>query len=493
MNNMKYIILIFTVFTGITLNAQTFVDALRYSQFDFGGSARYQGTGGAMTALGADFTSMSTNPAGLAVFRKSELMVTPWVVGTNTTSTLQGAGNLSNTEEALNFKLGNAGLVIASNPGGKWTTVNFGIGLNRTADYQQEFYFNGRANGSIVDRFTAVADGFQLDELDDFEGGLAYDAAAIYGPDADGFYFSDMNSNANQNYFLTKSQFARQTGYSNELSFGLAGNYNEKLLIGVSLNVPFVRFTSNKEYIEEDPGNEVTNFNYLSFEEQLTASGSGFNAKLGLIYQPIHEVRIGASVHTPSYLKFTEAFTNSLTYSYTEESNPPSVATANSPEGFFEYRLRTPWRYSGGIGTIIKSFGFISADVEYVDYGSTSFKFVSSNIADIEYQRELNETVDTRLQGALNLRLGAELALDIWRIRGGYMMYGSPYEGDSKFNTGFSLGAGFRANKFYIDLAYVRRGFDQIYQVYQIDDVNKPNVDQDIVRSNVVLTVGFKI
>lgn len=489
---MKYIILILSVFIGFTMSAQTFADALRYSQFDFGGSARFQGTGGAMTALGADFTSMSTNPAGLAVFRKSELMITPWVVSTKTSSMLQGSGNENLDSDLINFRLGNAGLVIASNPGGKWTTVNFGIGLNRTADYQQDFFFNGRSGGSIINRFVALANGFQPDQLDNFESGPAYDTEAIYGPDADGFYFSDMNQNDNQNYILSKSQLARQNGYSNELSFGFAGNYNEKLLIGFSLNVPFVRYTSNKEYIEQDPGNEVINFNSLSFSEQLTASGSGFNAKLGLIYQPIHEVRIGASVHTPSFLKFTEAFTTNFVYNFSPAGSP-IIKTADSPEGFFEYRLRTPWRYSGGVGTIIKSFGFISADVEYVDYGSSSFKFESSNIADIEYERELNADVDTRLQGALNVRLGAEMALDIWRIRGGYMMYGSPYEGDSKFNTGFSLGAGFRGNKFYVDLAYVRRGFDQIYQVYQIDDVDKPNVNQDIVRSNVVLTVGFKI
>lgn len=486
---MKYIIVILTLLGGVTLTAQTFADALRYSQFDFGGSARFQGTGGAMTALGADFTSMSTNPAGLAVFRKSELMFTPWVVSTRTNSTLQGSGNGNISEDVLNFRLGNAGLVVASNPGGKWSTVNFGIGLNRTADYQQEFFFNGRSGGSIIDRFTALADGLQPNQLDDFEAGLAFDAEAIFGPQADGTYLNDMFNNPDHR--ITKSQFARQNGYSNELSFGLAGNYNEKLLIGVSLNVPFVRYTSNKEYTEEDLIDEVPVFNSLSFVEQLTASGSGFNAKLGLIYQPIHEVRIGASIHTPSFLKFTEAFTNSMTYRYTEGG--PATGSARSPEGFFEYRLRTPWRYSAGVGTIIRSFGFVSADVEYVDFGSSSFKFVTSNIADIEYQRELNNSVNTRLKGAVNIRLGAEMAIDIWRLRGGYMMYGSPYEGDTRFNTGFSLGAGFRGNNFYVDLAYVRRTFDQIYQVYQIDDVNKPNVNQDIVRSNVVLTIGFKI
>ena len=34
-----------------------------------GGTARFMGAGGAMGALGADFGTLSTNPAGLAMFR----------------------------------------------------------------------------------------------------------------------------------------------------------------------------------------------------------------------------------------------------------------------------------------------------------------------------------------------------------------------------------------------------------------------------------------
>lgn len=40
---------------------------------DLNGTARYVGMGGAMDALGADLSVMSTNPAGIGLFRKSQV------------------------------------------------------------------------------------------------------------------------------------------------------------------------------------------------------------------------------------------------------------------------------------------------------------------------------------------------------------------------------------------------------------------------------------
>lgn len=44
------------------------------------GTARYVGMGGAMEALGADISTMSSNPAGIGLFRKSQVSMTFGVV-----------------------------------------------------------------------------------------------------------------------------------------------------------------------------------------------------------------------------------------------------------------------------------------------------------------------------------------------------------------------------------------------------------------------------
>ena len=47
---------------------------------DLNGTARYVGMGGAMEALGADISTISSNPAGLALFRKGQVTLSAGVV-----------------------------------------------------------------------------------------------------------------------------------------------------------------------------------------------------------------------------------------------------------------------------------------------------------------------------------------------------------------------------------------------------------------------------
>ena len=54
------------------INAQGFDDIARYSQVGTPGTAYASGMGGAVGAVGADFSSASVNPAGIGLYRKSE-------------------------------------------------------------------------------------------------------------------------------------------------------------------------------------------------------------------------------------------------------------------------------------------------------------------------------------------------------------------------------------------------------------------------------------
>ena len=76
---MKKIGLIFIIALFILpgIYAQKIEDALRNSQVFYYGTARFMGMGGAFTALGGDLSSLSQNPAGLGVFRSSEVSITP--------------------------------------------------------------------------------------------------------------------------------------------------------------------------------------------------------------------------------------------------------------------------------------------------------------------------------------------------------------------------------------------------------------------------------
>jgi hypothetical protein len=490
MSKVLKFILLAGLLTPVLLKAQTFNDALRYSQTQALGTARFMGSGSAMGALGADFSVIGTNPAGLAGFRKSDLVISPGFWSVRTRSQIQGSKDPAFDESANRIGLSNVGVVVASNPpGGKWTTINFSFGLQRVADYQQEFSFDGRTEGSIVERFTALADGRALSELSDFEEGLAFDAGAIYGPGTNGLYNNDVQSTPG--FTLQKSQFGTLRGRSNELSLALSGNYAEKAMLGFAIGIPFYQFNSDKSYQELDPMDLIPVFDRLEYREILRASGTGVNAKFGAILMPIPQLRVGLAVHTPTLLNITENFNNTIQYTY---SLPTArTTTAESPQGRFEYRIITPWKALGSLGYIIPGFGFISAEAEYVDYSNASFAFKNASLEDRIYQRELNDDIKRRLGGALNIRTGIEYAYSIWRARAGLTWEGSPFRGDNQYNFGYSLGAGIRENAFFADIAFVRRGREELYSPYAIANAPRTDVFQQVRSSLLVLTIGFKI
>ena len=58
------------------VGAQTIYDAAKFSGKDLNGTARFVGMGGAMGALGGDISTISTNPAGIGIYRSNDLMTT---------------------------------------------------------------------------------------------------------------------------------------------------------------------------------------------------------------------------------------------------------------------------------------------------------------------------------------------------------------------------------------------------------------------------------
>ena len=78
------------------LYAQDEFDALKASQTQLKGTARYMSMGGAFTALGGDASAISLNPAGLGVYRSSEITATLNLLNSSTNSTWNGIGNNDN-------------------------------------------------------------------------------------------------------------------------------------------------------------------------------------------------------------------------------------------------------------------------------------------------------------------------------------------------------------------------------------------------------------
>jgi hypothetical protein len=488
---MKYIIFAINLLFVNVLYAQTINDALRLSYTNPTGTARSVGVGGAFGALGADFNAVSQNPAGLAMFRSDEFVFTPGMRFANTTSRLRGAAsNQLFDDEKYRLGLNNIGVVFnAPIRRGDWRNFNFSIGYNRMANFNRSIYYKGVAPGSILNGWFEETDNFvrsggDVADLYPFGAGLAWEAEALYFQNGPLSYDFIDNPNAP----ITHTQTLQSAGNVNEMTFSFASNYKDKLMIGATIGVPFSTYTFEAEYEETDPDKKVQYFDNLRFTEYVRTDGTGFNIKLGAILRPTQAVRIGASIHTPSFMNMTDSFFNTLNYTFTDNKGTQSTE-ARSPDGVSEYRLRTPWRAMLSGALLAGKYGFVSGDVEWINYSNSRFNLGNGlSQGDQEAEQSLNANLGRSFQKSMNMRLGAELALGVARLRAGYNWIGRPYQGDTGFSTAWSAGAGLRFDRFYVDAAYRHAAGDGSVTPYS----GGPTVSVDDRASDFLLTFGFK-
>lgn len=472
-------------------HAQNLLDAYRYSFQNPSGTARFNGVSGAMNAIGADISLGSHNPAGIAAFWKSELAVSGDISLLNSDASLLEAGN-SNSTSGYGNSLNNAGVVFTSyTPNKNWMSKSFAIGYNTMANYVDEVFYEGKTLGSISERWGALGNGLFPDDLDDFEAGPAFDAGVIFDNEGDAIYEYDYFRHEDQK--LYRNQTIAKSGKWSELAVSFGGNYNNKLLLGATIGIDFISFEVDKSYTESDLEDEnVPQFNELRYRELLSSSGVGVNAKLGALLKITESIRWSASISSPTSISIRENFRNLVNYEWVNNDGTIGNGSWDTDENQFEYSFVNPWKVSTGFGYMVGKNGFIDAEIDYVGYNFSKFKFSDGVASDIEYENFLNQEIDSRFENALNFRIGGEFVTGSFRVRGGYQLYGSPLEGIDNMN-GFSLGLGYRGENWFLDLAYVNRSQVVTYQPYELLDAVVPTVDIDRRISNIGLTIGFKI
>jgi hypothetical protein len=499
MNMKKILCLLFAALNIAVAQAQTASDALRFSYIpQYGGTARTVGVGGAMGALGGDFATISMNPAGLATYRMSEFTFTPGFHAAKAKSELLNSGTAASTQRSTNFSTDNLGLVFAHQPNNsKWKTVNYSFGYNRFQDFNSSTFYEGTTKGSMTARWRDAAN---IDKnFDPFEGYLAFETDAIYKGvlpgSRDSLWLTDFDANPAQGVY--KSQVVETSGSLGEMSFALAGNYNEKLQLGITVGVPILRYTESKTYVEADKTNQILYFDKMQYDQNLTTSGSnalasGVNVKLGAIVRPTQFLRVGLAVHSPTTLWLNDRYDATLAYSYTTKSGKSYDTEAKSPDGDVNYKLTTPWRALGSVAFLFGKSGFLSADVEWADYSKANFGYDKKYVSD---QNEVNRTITERYKSAVNARFGGEYAYDIFRLRAGIGLNTSPRTDKDFVNMTYSAGAGIRGKSFFMDLGWQNRTQKENYTPYKLVE-SQANLEQKVTNAYVfndfLLTFGIK-
>lgn len=474
---------IFAILTAIivssALYAQNENDALRYSLINYGGTARFAGMSGAYGAVGADFSSLSQNPGGIALYRKSEFTITPVLSSNNTASNYLGT---SVSDSRTTMYLGNVGYVFSQNlkgQAGPLVNIQFGFGVNQLARFNNRMTISGfNNNNSFLTPYVDEVNytGASPNDWDDFGVGLAYDVNLIYYDSTNMRWAADMEYGGIQQTKSVETQ-----GSMNETVLSAGANIADKLFLGITFAFPFIRYEEYSVYTENDTKDLNSYFNSFKRNEYLYTRGTGFNFKAGFIFMPVEFIRIGGAIHTPTnFYNMSDSYHTTMN-SYFSGSED---YYEDSPSGYFEYELETPLRAMGSVAVLLGKYGLISADYEYIDYSDASMQAYDYSFS------EENSAIKTQYTASNNLRLGAELKAGIMAFRGGYSFSESPFRDSGKTGerNGYSFGIGVREKGYFADFSYNHSNTETNYYLYG----TAPAANNRLRTNAYSLTLGFR-
>jgi hypothetical protein len=511
--------------TGAALHAQTLYDADRLTGSDLNGTARFVGMGGAMGALGGDMSTMSTNPAGIGLYRSNDVAIsfglanngTRSVFDNNTVDTDKSHGSFENIGFVLSNKIGN------STP---LRYINVGFNYHKPKSFDRNMSMEGGALVSQTQQFASMVnnnvfispdemagkDAFFLDFVP-WLGVMAYDAHLLtfdgskerYDP-----YLLEDNS------VFSKYSSVERGGIDN-YDINIALNLYDRLYVGATLGAYSVDYTRHTSYSEtfyvqdmfknEDDGRYTLQNNYA-------LEGSGVDFKLGFILRPVQtsSLRLGAAIHTPTWYQLRERHFARLSYrTYVSGSETPArgetfpqSANGNPMEGETEYRITTPWKYNFSWGYTIGRDIALGAEYEYSDHSSSTLRY-----NDGVRMEGATKGIKEGLKGVQTIRIGAECKLSPeLSFRLGYnhstaSVYNNTFKSlpnnairtDTEFSNGkavnnYTLGFGYRKRSVYVDMAYLYNNYKESF--YAFDHENLPATTVTNNNQKVVITLGAR-
>ena len=450
-------------------------DVQRFAERGTIGSARYVGMGGAMTAIGGDPSAAMVNPAGLGLYRRSEISVS---IDETIDNTQQVGSN--DTYQRTRFAAPQISAIWAWGNSQKQRGLvynNFMFSLNRLANFNRDIVVKGAGMGmvpticNITNDEGGVSEEFLVNKpWDNVEIGWL----SILGYEA---YLIDPIENNKWKPavdFTDGSLSISETGTSDQYTISWAGNISNQWYIGIGLNIPTINYTKHTSLREENKQNSSS----AELKSMFHVSGVGVSGSFGLIYRPIQALRIGASLQTPTILSLSRQSTGDM-YS-TIAGQKYEVLTPES--GVMDIDIASPLHTSVSVAGQMGKIGLIAVQYDYAH---------SSEMEDIH-----------------TLRMGAEAQV----TRGLFLNVGYVYESsfmkeDPKWLLGYneirtdmdyrytaatqyaSAGIGYRSDVVVAQLAY-QYGWQTIHQYASEEQALPFHVDSHTHR--IVATLAWR-
>lgn len=479
--------------------AQDDADLLRYSMLNPVGTARFNAMGGAFGALGANFTTLSTNPAGIGFYTRHEITLS---LGTVTQNTESKYYNERNSLEKTRINMPQGGGVFCIRNGerkedGSWN-LHLGFGANRIKDFNNNVYVKGINNQSSYMQDVAVRSAgydFAVQHMDVAHiGNLAYQTGLLDYSDTVNYAYESFLGRG-----LTQKHILQEYGNITEMVLSFGGNWSDKLFFGITVGIPIVDYTQ-KSVIEEANTEGLSlpfNFKSYSARNRMDVSGSGLNLKLGLIYKPVHFLRVGLAFHTPTYYWLKENTSMDLLtdmqYVLANNDVLPNVMHIGYED---RYSLSTPMKGILSAAFLIKNFGAIAIEGELVNYRQMRMDVDD----DVEYNKDIKDIVRDNYNLAGVLRFGTEWRVGILSLRAGYIWQSCPYKNEmlkSRWSDHTATaGLGLTLGRWNVDfgfMANIGKRTDDFY--YLLDSDGTPLVKParlDFSKYTCTLTVGCR-
>lgn len=501
----KFIYPVLLCLFSIPAFAQNESDALRFSQNYPGGTARSLSMGSAFGALGGDASSLSINPAGIGVYRKSEFTFTMGVNSLTSNSKYLGT---SYDDYKTKFNLSNLAYVYTynTNKNEGFVSASFGIGYNRLNDFNSNTIIIGQhANSSLLDQFAFSAnnkiDGnlssdqqrniLKNSTVDNDPAGVYFYEGLAYKANELLFYNSDNNKFMNDymfdGYDVYQKKNINKKGGIGEYDFSFGTNFSHLLYLGATLGVQRLDYEEVSQHYEQAASTAQV-LNSFRFAEHFNSYGNGVNFKIGAILKPVDLLRVGLAYHSPTFYKLTSEFYTSVDVDF--KTTDPADIFLSTDILTNDYTLKTPSKLIGSLALVFDKYGLISMDVERVNYSSAhlssdGYDYIDENSAIKNAYKE---------NGIFNFRLGGEAKAGPLAIRAGYSKYATPYNSSqfnhSASNESISGGIGARGKSVYFDLAYVYTTTKEMHNLYYSGNDNLAQLKN--TNSKIMATLGFR-
>lgn len=520
-------------FSGAALfsQAQSAIDAYNLSQSEMRGTARFMSMGGAFTALGGDLSTLNQNPGGIGIFRKHE-------VGVTLDLSFNNSKTDGNSWDMTKFYCNNFGYVGTVKLNSDiMPYFQFGATYGRTMSFDRQYKGGWGQLGNSMTNYVAnytSAFGYSpstLGQSDSYNPYTHSEANWMSILSYNAYLINPVGKNSYKGLWedgVTTGDAlfdVRERGYVDEYNISFGGNFADVVYWGMGFGITDIQFTQESNYDEQlsnatiaaskgGGGRLISGNAYFNLNNYTHVSGTGFNYKIGFIFKPIQEFRLGIALHTPTYYNLSTNYDSAVGYSY---SSAVGEGTAYSDYAYYDWKLRTPLKFMVGAAGVIGGSAIISVDYEYqatkdMRVSSPNGDEYTAVTDDIKYYYKPTNTVrvglEYRLSRNFSLRAGfANTSTGVNKavMDGDEYVYFSGTNPAYTFNRStryITCGLGYRTGGFYADLAYVNKytkstfspysSFEESYSDGTTDWCYSPWSDFSTSNNNIVLSLGYK-